>query len=184
VIVGLGYQAGVGKDTAAKALKKYGFKRLAFADTLKDVALESDPTIVVERDGKTAITASLRDVVYELGWEEAKRIPDVRRYLQNLGVAARQHVSEDVWVRNVIAEARLAEAAGHHVAITDVRFPNEFEAIKEQGGWLIALSRPGVAGAGDHVSEHALADYPWDFRIKNDSTVKDLELKLVEVLGI
>ena len=73
--------------------------------------------------------------------------------------------------------------------ITDVRFPNEAQAIKDRGGILIRINRDNGTRAIDvnaHLSETALDDYDgFDYVIDNDSdSVRDLidkvkQLKIV-----
>lgn len=175
MILGLGHQAQVGKDTAAEILvRRYGFTRLAFADILKRVAADANPPIPAGYEARPVV--GLRDLVHDIGWESAKRIPEVRAFLQDLGVAARDHLDPDVWVRPVIARALTLD----DVVITDVRFPNEFQAIRSAGGTLVKMTRQG-AGAGGHVSEIALADADWDHVISNDGTLAELEVALLEV---
>ena len=180
MIVGLGHQAQVGKDTAAQILVDgYGFKRLAFADRLKQMAFDINPMVGT---GVRYAPTHLARLVDQVGFEKAKEDPEVRRFLQNLGVAARDNLGEDVWVR-VVLDQITADLRQDWV-ITDVRFPNEFDTLNGLG-WLVKITRPGVeTNAGTHVSETALADYDWDYTIRNDGTIQDLESKLVKVLGL
>lgn len=176
MIIGLGHQAQVGKDTVADILVKgHGFTRLAFADHLKTVALEIDPQV----GGR-----SLSELVHDLGWERAKNHDGVRPFLQRLGVALRTHIDEDVWVRPVLRARPVFEAAVGlgDVVITDVRFPNEAAAIRRDGGRLVKVVRPGFGPANDHESELALADWSWDAVLVNDGTLDDLEVKVVGLL--
>ena len=67
--------------------------------------------------------------------------------------------------------------------ITDVRFPNEAKAVKDRGGILIRINRPGFENTGDHLSEIALDDYKnFDTIIINDGTIEDLSKKIKEFL--
>lgn len=60
------------------------------------------------------------------------------------------------------------------MVVTDVRFPNEADAIRDAGGVLIRLVRPS-AGQGDaHPSETALDDYVENYRLSNTGTLKVL----------
>src|SRR5690606_31883458 len=84
-----------------------------------------------------------------------------------LGVAARHHLGDDVWVKAV---ERTMSLYGKYV-ITDVRFPNEYAWIRSKGGVIIRITRPGVGPVNDHVSER-LADA--DMYVNNDSTPEEL----------
>jgi len=64
--------------------------------------------------------------------------------------------------------------------ITDCRFPNEAQAIKERGGILIRIERPGLAES-NHLSETSLDSATFDFIIDND---KDIEHLIDEVRKI
>ncbi len=62
--------------------------------------------------------------------------------------------------------------------ITDVRFPNEVEAIKERGGILIRIDRSSCytsMESSKHESETALDTYnQWDYRISNEVSLFEL----------
>ncbi len=73
--------------------------------------------------------------------------------------------------------------------ITDVRFPNEFKAIKEKGGIVIRVNRPShskhiVKVINDHPSETALDGYDFDYVIENDGDLKKLKSKIKSLLEI
>lgn len=174
MIVGLGHQARVGKDTAGQILTQYyGFTRMAFADILKSFAYALDPIIVAPR--------RLSHIVDTEGWERGKEYPEVRRFLQVLGTeGGREHLGENVWVDPVMRQVQ--SQPGLYV-ITDVRFPNEFDAISEAGGFLIKLTREG-SGTGKHSSETALDGARWDRIIQNDGTINDLKRAIASALGL
>ena len=65
--------------------------------------------------------------------------------------------------------------------ITDCRFPNEAEAIKDRGGIIIRVDRPGVEPVNAHPSETALDNLDFDYRIANVSDLVALK-QTVEVL--
>lgn len=181
MLVGLGHRKQVGKDTAAQILvEKYGFHRIAFADALKAVAYHSDPLVDI---GYSEVY--LKDLVDDVDWDKAKSYEDVRRFLQNLGVAARNWIGENVWVDSAfVAMTMLRSAGAKNFVITDVRFPNEFYKVRLEHGVLLRINRTAAPSGDAHVSETALTDYPWDYEIQNDGTIGELELKLVEVLGL
>jgi hypothetical protein len=175
LIVGIGHVARVGKDTAATALcRDLGFVRLAFADQLKELALEADP--LVTPAVKVVNTASghghLAWVVAGLGGFDAAQdtYPEVRKFLQRLGVGCRRVFGEDFWIDRL-----LERAAGHpRVVIPDVRFANEAAAIKARGGVVIRINRPGHVAAG-HVSETELCDWDFDEEFSNVGSVAELQ---------
>lgn len=166
IVVGLSGYARSGKDTAAAELAKYGYERRAFADKLKQLAYDSNPWIPGGWDG-----TDLQTLVDTLGWDGAKEHRDVRVYLQDLGLAARNNLGPDVWIRAVERELSLY---GRYV-FTDVRFPNEAEWIRSRGGAVIQVIRPGVGPVNGHVSEQLPEP---DECVVNDSTPKVLDLRV------
>ena len=61
--------------------------------------------------------------------------------------------------------------------ITDMRFPNELEAVKSRGGITIRVTRTGIHTPKIedlHPSETALDNAEFDYIINNDSSIEDL----------
>ena len=146
-LIGMVGYAQAGKDTFAGYL---GFKRLAFADKLKSMALDVNPVMIPAPIPEWS-NQYLTDVVEEMGWERAKaEVPGVREFLQNLGVAVRK-IDPDFWVN-----AAFLEYSSYVTTVfTDVRFPNEIDAIREAGGIIVRIDRVGNEAANEHVSEFA-----------------------------
>lgn len=171
-VIGLTGYAGSGKDTLANILvEEYGFTRIAFADKIKEFLYDLNPGIGFDY---------LRDIVDMSGWEQAKKDVLVREYLQNVGVSARNVFGEDFWVKQAIYSANEkmldtpeSQRTGKWV-YTDVRFHNEAEVIKENGGQIWRVKRNGVDPVNTHVSESEMENYRVDQIFKNDGTVKDL----------
>lgn len=181
MIVGLGYTMQVGKDTAAQALARdLGFRRISFADPLRALAFEADPMILSNQMTNVGIgSGHLQKIVTSVGgWDPAKvQFPEVRRFLQNLGVGARKVFGEDFWTE----QALRTFSAGEKVVVSDVRFPNEFECIKNLGGKMIKITRPGHEPGG-HISETALSDFEFDAVVENNGSLVELEAKVVELV--
>lgn len=152
-LLGLAGYAKAGKDWFADLLVDgHGWHRLAFADRLKALAYDLDPIVgAPKRPGAQALR--LQDEVVLSGWAEAKQAPEVRALLQRLGVAVREYVDPHAWVRPVIDEAQALRADGVPVVVSDVRFDNEVDAIRQVGGLVALKRRPGCAPANGHVSE-------------------------------
>jgi hypothetical protein len=183
--IGLAGRAGAGKDTAAAYLVRcYGYRRLAFADALRTLALEIDPLVDVGRTDLGSWRYS--EVIDHFGYEQAKRtIPSVREFLQTLGVACRTVIGPDVWA-SIVNRAATADGATGPVVVTDVRFPNEIALIREQwGGVAVWVDRPGLPDSGDlHVSEHAVNPSSCDAAVRNDEdSFTSLETALDSVVA-
>ena len=92
----------------------------------------------------------------------------LEQVLQRLGTGVRAAIDQEFWVK------ALFNTYSDNIIIADVRFPNEVEAVKERGGIVFRIERPG-AGAGNHISETALDDYHgFDYIIDNVGTLEDL----------
>jgi hypothetical protein len=68
--------------------------------------------------------------------------------------------------------------------ITDMRFPNEMQAIKANGGITIKVVRPHdkEIPLDLHPSETALDDVEFDYEIVNDGTLEDLIEKVEGII--
>ncbi len=176
-LIGLVGKAGAGKDTFAEILADaYGFVRVAFADRLRETALVVNP-IVVPGDGTGLFPDKrLAEVVAEVGWDIAKReIPEVRRFLQHLGQGLRNTVDPDIWVNLAMEEVDgLAPAP---VVVTDVRYVNEVQAIRDRRGVVVRIVRDGAGldgAAATHNSETELDGLAPDVLIENNGELRHL----------
>ena len=106
----------------------------------------------------------------------------VRRILQWWGTEYRRAQDPDYWTKawgRKISEYNVMQM---YVLVDDVRFMNELNVIKEHGGLIVKIERPGFDGANNHASETSLDDYTnWDGKILNDGTLEEFEQK-VEIL--
>ncbi|WP_327712382.1 hypothetical protein OG912_32185 [Streptomyces sp. NBC_00464] len=179
--IGIMGRARVGKDTAGQWLvDNRGYRRIGFADALKDAALKTDP-IVEDLAGYYDVVESTRlsALVGEHGWERAKdREPEVRRILQELGASIRA-IDPEFWLRTALKKVRDANEAGVPVVITDVRYPNEAKSLRAAGFHLLHIDRPGVPQL-THESEGALTSTDADYAITNDGT-RELFLSKLQI---
>lgn len=117
----------------------------------------------------------------------------VRDFLQLLGTdAVRNGLHQNAWVNALMADYKATvtqpvkfggTAIGEYPnwVITDVRFPNEAQAIKDRGGVIVRIDRPGVKPVNAHPSETALDNWDFDYKIANASDLVALQ-QSVEVL--
>lgn len=179
-LIGLMGYAQSGKDTAAAALIKQGYRRVAFADALRDMLYAINPITHIEQDHlnwQCIDEIRLQYVVDRHGWDFAKQVlPEVRELLQRLGTeAGRKVLGDGIWVDTAMAKVK----PGGKYVITDVRFPNEAEAIRAAGGQLIRIIRPGCGPVNNHPSETALDGLEADVTVNNFSTIEVLEREIV-----
>jgi hypothetical protein len=173
VDVGLAGFARSGKDSVGAVLVGEGFVRRSFATPMRQALCRLNPLV----DTVNGVMP-LMDALYLLGsWEGLKvRAPGVRGLLQRLGTdVGREMFGDDFWV-----EQAFRGLGGESVVFTDVRFPNEAEAIRARGGVVWNVVRPGVGVVNGHVSESALGGFVFDATIVNGGSLEDLR---GEVLG-
>ena len=178
LIIGLAGKAGSGKDTVACEWrrKKRGLGLVGFADPLKEAAKAIfglnttqvyHPTAKNRIDSYWAMTP--RDIMQRLGTE-----------------CCRQHFGDDIWVKS--AYRRVKRTPYTTLVFTDVRFPNEAQAIQEWGGYLVKVVRPGYESPltveqQNHPSETALDKWQdWDAILVNGGSLRELVLPVDEVL--
>lgn len=165
MIIGLSGYAQSGKDEVAKVLvEDYGYKRVAFADKIRELLLETNPLI---KDG-----FRVESVVSAYGWDQAKVLfPEIRSLLQNLGVGARNTFGELFWVHHALHQVHFEE----NWVITDVRFINEADTIKKfDNAQLWRVKRPGVEAVNPHISERDMDGYQVDKILTNGGTLDEL----------
>lgn len=195
MIIGICGLIGSGKDTAADYLVGFhGFRRDSFANTLKDAVSAVfgwDRELI---EGRTPEARAWREQV-DTWWAERLSMPHLtpRWILQWWGTdVLRNYFHDDIWIAAL--ESRLARRADHTV-ISDVRFPNEIKAIKQQGGRIVWIQRGVIphwydiackANKGDtaaqrwlvdnkiHSSETSWAGADFDAVINNNNRIEDL----------
>ena len=141
MIIGFVGFIGSGKDTAADYLVNFhGFRRDSFANTLKDAVAAVfgwDRTLL---EGRTKEAREWREQV-DPWWAERLNIPHLtpRWVLQYWGTeVCRQAFHDDIWIASVENKMRKTT---DNIVISDVRFPNEINAIHGAGGIVVRVQR-------------------------------------------
>jgi hypothetical protein len=196
-IIGLCGAARSGKDTAAEGLVRIDWTRVAFADSVREGLLGVNPNITLNPHitgwkrwlfPQHCRTMSLRDAVEKYGWDELKKLPEVRGLLQRYGTEGGRDIhGYQCWIevaKYLLHGGRLAHKK--KIVFADVRFPNEADFIHERGGRVYRIERPGndnnlTDSTGNHSSEHSLDASHWDEVILNDGTVYDLHRKIMAI---
>lgn len=176
VDVGLAGFARSGKDSVGAVLVANGFQRRSFASPMRTALVRLNPLVETVNG-----VMPLMDALYLLGsWEGLKeRAPGVRVLLQRFGSdVGREMFGEDFWVDQAFRGLSFSE----DYVFTDVRFPNEAEAIRGRGGVVWNVVRPGVGVANGHVSESALGGFVFDETVVNDGSLVELEGRVLECL--
>lgn len=118
----------------------------------------------------------------------------VREFLQRLGTEAiRNNLHQNAWVNALMAEYKLIDYEYPNKSnftevypnwiISDVRMFNEAQAIKDHGGVIIRIDRPGFGPINNHPSETELDNWNFDYKILNASDLVSLKATVEVVLN-
>ena len=163
MIVGLGHYARTGKDEAALALVADGWQRVSFADPVRELTLATNPQI-----------ARLVNVG---GWDQAKVHPTVVHVMEDIGRIIRRDFGPDAFI-----DAALRRITKLNVVVTDVRYPNEVQRLRELDAVLIKVERPGV-GPSRPSDRHLIGYRGWDHHLENDGTVEQLHDRIRQIVS-
>jgi len=160
MFIGFCGKKGAGKDTAAEFFRDCKTcEILSFAGPLKEASKHlfglSDFQVNVQKETVD---------------EVLNKTP--RKILQDLGTLLRNNYGEDVLIRAL--NARVEKLNSKYFIITDVRFENECEYIKNNGGFIIRIERPDLVNTDDHESENRTIDKYVDKKIINNGTIQNL----------
>ena len=140
MIIGFVGFIGSGKDTAADYLVNFhGFRRDSFANTLKDAVAAVFGWDRVLLEGRTKEAREWREQRDEWWSDRLGKDITPRHILQYWGTeVCRQGFHDDIWIASLENKMR---KTGDNIVISDVRFPNEINAIKNAGGQVVRVVR-------------------------------------------
>ncbi len=200
MIIGIGHKARQGKDTAAEFLsRKYGFIIIHFADALYEecknctiLYSESDNVFYLKcydedyhsfKDPPEYIINWIKSngdresaLLFNAGWIYKGMKDKDGTLLQFWGTEFRRKiVNWDYWVNKV--KEVIDKVPDKDYVIPDARFKNEAKFIKNSGGEIWKVIRPGykeIDRDPSHKSEVDLDDWEFDEAIINDGTIEQL----------
>jgi hypothetical protein len=195
MIIGVCGFIGSGKDTIADYLVNiHEFRRESFANTLKDAVSSVFGWDRILLEGRTKEARQWREEI-DHWWAERLDMPTLtpRWVLQYWGTeVCRKGFHDDIWIASLENKLRNSR---DHVVISDCRFPNEIQSIRNAGGKIVWVKRGQLpewyetafsANQGHnwalqklkikkiHASETAWIGTQFDFEIDNNSTIDDL----------
>jgi hypothetical protein len=180
-IIGITGLKGSGKDTAANFLvEKYDCEIVKFAGPLKDMLriyllkyMNEYPYVVEE-----LIEGTRKEEPYKgFGGKSTRYV------MQTLGTEwGRDLISQSLWTDAALT--RIKDVRKHKpVIVSDVRFVNEFTALKKLGATLIRVERDSMKLNTLHPSETGISALPVDIIIKNNGSLEDLRKEVEKVMG-
>ena len=138
-IIGLVGFIGSGKGTVGEYLATQGFTSVSFAGSLKDslsAIFGWDRTLL---EGATPASRTWREQPDEYWSEKMSRPITPRWCMQYFGTQVmRNHFFNDIWVASL--EKKIQNISNDTV-ITDARFPNEIQMIRDNGGEVWWVTR-------------------------------------------
>lgn len=157
MVIGFAGGIGSGKDCAAEIAEEFGLTKIGFADHLKATC-----------QFLTGHDYTIREI------KDSEVFPGVtgRRVLEVIGTEAMRILNPNFWIDKVLEK--------QNIAICDVRFPNEVEAIQKAGGVVIKIVREGVQRTG-HESDN-WEDLDCDYVIENNGTLEEFKQKVRECI--
>jgi hypothetical protein len=175
-IIGVAGKAGSGKDTVGQIIRETSdpeWQIKKFADGVKEVAsiLTGIPREEFEKEDVKQSDLGKEWSKYNFISEPHEQSMTIRELLQKIGTdAIRNYVHHNAWVNCLMSKYNYEDLW----VITDVRFPNEAEAIRNAGGVLIRIERDSPMKS-NHISETALDSFnDWDYIINNKGTLDEL----------
>jgi phosphomevalonate kinase len=173
-IIGLAGKKRAGKDTIysiASDILGGRVGRVGFADAVKHEVSEA--------------TGFRMDFI-----EEHKK--DFRSLLQVWGTEFRRNLcGNEYWIEKMADVLKASKDHYDYIFITDVRFDNECEFIKNQGGQVVRVERrlesykdlSEIEAFDSHSSENSFNDYShYDYVLNNDGTERELNDSVVLML--
>ena len=170
-IIGISGKKGSGKDTFAKLLQKQlelatckTVKIDSFADNLKYCCalISGQPNYVLHNQNMKDNKAGFLNLTN-------------RELMQKFGDLTRS-LDKDIWIKSLFS--KYIDNPPEYLIISDVRFKNEADHIKDIGGILIRIESDRVI-SDYHISEIELDDYfKFDLKITNNKSVSLNELKI------
>lgn len=179
IFIAFAHRKQSGKSTASKFLSSYlrlkrhgsNIQTAAFADKLKLLSYElfgwaglqqgsyydQDETMKEKEIILPLIGKSPRTIWIEVGNKMREIYPTI-------------------WIDSLLHSPQLK---GCDIClITDLRYPNEADAVHQAGGYIYKIDRKDAPNTSD-VADDALLDYSeWDGVIENNSTLKDFNAKI------
>lgn len=97
-----------------------------------------------------------------------------------------KHLKNNFWIYRfkIWYQEQIKQNPNVRIVVTDVRFQNEADIIKELGGIIIKVSRKNIMSNDKHASEINILNINADYDIKNDSTIEDYYKNLKSILNL
>jgi cytidylate kinase len=171
-----------GKDTVANHLvQKYGYKRIAFADPIKDICQ------IVFGLSIEQLNSYMKEEIDDY-WKISPR--NLMQFIgtdlfRNNMATIMPNIGDNIWIHVLIRKIsnEIQKDPNIKFVITDVRFDNELEYIAKLNGLKIKVQRNNIINNDHHESESYTDKLNVDYILNNDDTIDDLYIKIDELLN-
>lgn len=192
-IIGLAGFKTSGKDTAYQlirdALPGAKVERAAFADKLKIMAGRAIGLDGSDEQMIHAMNDFKENGILTGSADTFHTSITGRQYLQDFGQKAREVFGDTFWIDQVLPDDPITLQFKYStvdvLCVTDVRYPNEAQRIRDLGGCVWEIVRPGLESDG-HASETPLPRTLLERTIYNHATIPEfgelLEQSIKEVI--
>jgi hypothetical protein len=155
-------------------------KCVAFADPIKDMIQIMFPGINKEY---LYGSSALRNSIVPNAFKDGEPLT-VRQLLIDIGTGLGRSYNPNVWIDNLIYKYHKAEKENILAfSVPDVRFINEFNALKENNFYMIKLVRDSELKL-NHISEtnqNNISEESFDYIAYNNETLDKLSVKAKQI---
>lgn len=171
---------GVGKSTVADIIKKYDYTELTFAGPVKEIGL------ILGFDHKNLYGSQEDKLELNNFWGVSGR-EFMQKFATNImRDELSNHINmnmdgKTIWVR--LCEKKILNLMEQNkkILVSDGRFPDEIDMIKNLGGIIIKINRKNKYDI-QHQSESYIDKLKADFIINNDGTLEELEENIIKII--
>jgi hypothetical protein len=166
---------GSGKDTVASLLKEMypekDIATVAFADPIKNALLK-----IFDLDSVEEYDELKRDYLH---WgDRYDNIVSGRHVCREIGMLMRSY--SDVQFVNYVKKA--ADSHNGLLVVTDLRFDNEYLALRDMGAAIIKIKNGRVHEEDMHITERGFDDELVDYVIENHDSMDDLKHNINDMM--
>jgi hypothetical protein len=183
--IALSGKASVGKNTFSKLLfnelntSNISVKNMAFADPIKEIIL-----LMFPHAKKMCLygPSKLREEIIPNATKNNQPLT-YRQALCDVGTELGRGYNDKVWVENFAHRYKKAlKNPPDLLIITDCRFKNEYDFLKENGFFTIRIYRDGkTINHSSETNQNLILDQDFDYVVDNNGNLEDLKEKIKKI---
>lgn len=188
--IGISGKANSGKNTLSEIIHqeldiynhkgKDQYQIISFADPVKEIARQMFPKISRQ---KFYGPSKNRSYIIPNALDKNKNPLTIRQLLIDIGTDAKLY-NKDIWLNNFDNTLKKAEKNNIKlVIVSDIRFKNEFNYLKNNGFYLIRLLRKDhtIINDASEMEQDEISDKEFNSIILNDSSLEDLQESVIKI---